>query len=247
MLTTADEANIGLLDGELKKVSAKAKALSPSPFFDAGIFDELMTALYRDSLGLTEDQVGLLHELNSSVFEELPEDLDALSPFHKFLLRREVLSRVWEGFQESLSDAQLEDWEYARKYSEAMLRYGGRFHTSVDVSERDLLRGWLGTGVDDASSKEVMESLAPIEKDYLNSAKGVLQEYAQTNEELEALPWERRAGLEERLLNLQEQFERRATPILSENQRQKLQEGEPTIIQFRYGDLYFSQAPGSLF
>jgi hypothetical protein len=242
-LTDAEIASLTALEGELLRISGRARALSPAPLFDAAIFTELTRSLFKDALGLSDEQFAAVDEANRALFESLPEDLDALTPLERFRLKQGMAGHVWDAVEGVLDDEQRQHWEPVRKYSERLFREGQLWVTGLDLERPDVqvlfqLRDAYGlTG-------EQAESVRPWVPDYIQSAREIMARYAATKEELDALAISGRRALETEFLDLQERHERQILPLLGEEQRRKALAGEPRILHFSYGNSVMGNAYG---
>ena len=66
-------------------------------------------------------------------------------------------------------------------------------------------------------------------------ARGILERYAQSNEELEALTPQRRRDLDAEFMELQESYQDRILPLLSDDQKTSLWTTQPHVLRFNYG------------
>ena len=107
--TAAEQAQLMQIMTAFMTVNGAARERSDHPFFDSVIFDELMLALFNDSLNLTAEQAEELSRVNRATIETAlgESDLAELPPLDRFRLRREVGAEVRDALGEMLGDEQL--------------------------------------------------------------------------------------------------------------------------------------------
>ena len=234
-LTDEEKAALGLLRGELMKISAKAKTLWKAPLFNEQIFSGLALALFEGSLELEPEQSKAIAELARSITEGLPEDLGELTALDKYDLRNLMAGDLWLGVEEILTAEQLERWVPIRDYSEELFRYGARLEVGVNIGPETFLNNWFGNSLSVPPASLPRGEMKPFAAAYAEESKALLERYGRTNDDLRSLSTADRVRLKQEMLELQERFQERVLPFLNEEQRTELLTREPVIVDFRFG------------
>jgi RNA polymerase sigma-70 factor (ECF subfamily) len=234
-LEPEEQSKYQLLEGELLKLSSKAKLKSKDPFFDEVIFRELVSALFRGPLSLSEKQGGELEALLDKIFTGAPENLDEKSSLERYQLRKDTVSRLEQGVEKLLDEDQRQTWQGVQNFAHMAFTYGGKLVEGTSAQPRSLLVNWwsnaLGTQMDDGA----LQAVTPISEAYLERARAALSRYGESNEALNSLTPEARATLDGEFLRLQKAFYEEVGSHLSPELRRKLYEDDPLIIRFEFG------------
>jgi RNA polymerase sigma-70 factor (ECF subfamily) len=244
--TPEDEIRLRELFGELLKISSRAKAMTPNPFFREEIFTGLVEALMKGPLQLKPEQVKQIESACHEIFEGLPENPDELPALERYKLRQEVVDKLWQSTDGILDEDQLESLKPVQSLAENIFRYGTEYRFGIDTPVFDsnmtlnVLRGY-----DLQPDQKALA--APFLESYRDSAREVLKQYAEDQDALGRLPRSERRKLAAEFLDLQIQFDRQIEPLLSEKQRQEARRKDPATLQFEYGQGVSSAGYGSSF
>ena len=89
---------------EFMKNGAAAKKISPYPLLDKNLFEELTTAMFKESLGLTDEQLTSLVKDGSNLIDELVGEVpvEELAPLDRFQIQMAISSGLQENLDRSL-------------------------------------------------------------------------------------------------------------------------------------------------
>jgi len=224
----------------------RVRSLSRFPYLDRDFYDEMLTGIAKEALGLSARQSQHLSTSVQVAFDELLGDADPadLLPLERHWLRSELSFRTHETVVELLEKDELKDgelldnWRTLRRLSEkgpAMLlgsppvkEYGLR---ATDV-EREILADWQHDySLTDLQVEAERESAA----EYARRAHETVARFGATQGEIESLTPDLRLELRRELLEMQLQEELRLVSSLNESQREAIAQKRPTIRRFGLG------------
>ncbi len=227
----ADQDRFREIFGELLKLGARAKSVTPQPIFHEGIFNELTSALFKESLELTGEQSAKLQEATRAIFETLPEDAAEKPPLARYSLRREMARQILQSVEGFLGEDQLERWGAVEEFADYVFSFGEKALFGIDGNNLLPNLRWRN-GLDEGQNQALMPAVAGYEAE----ARSVLERFGRSEGDIKNLSTEDRRKLDGEFLELQRRFEAQLLRHLSEEQKVKYQESAPMIIQFDFGN-----------
>ncbi len=235
--TAAEQAQLMQIMTAFMTVNGAARERSDHPFFDSVIFDELMLALFNDSLNLTAEQAEELSRVNRAIIETAlgESDLAELPPLDRFHLRREVGAEVRDALGEMLSDEQLARWEAMRVFTDSI--FEGPVHTreyglGINRLPQEITKQWQKTFRLEVHQLERARELA---EEYVENARETVERYGSDEESIRALSPDDSHQLETDLAEWQRRYEQGVLSLLNAEQVEAYSQSDPTIIRFNHG------------
>jgi hypothetical protein len=222
------------------------KAMGGFPYHDRTLYNEVTRPFVKEALGFSESQLDQLSGAIHASFDELLGDTDPteLLPIDSHRLKTELarfaledIARIMES-SPLQSDEALENWDAfrsCREWGESM--FSGvvptkKYGLNAPDIEKEILADWkeyyaLGDGQ--------IELVREPASDYISRAREVLAKYGESEDAITSLPPDLKEKLNADLLALQQQEEHRVGALLSDSQREAVQQQRPSIRQFDYG------------
>ena len=229
-LSSADLAKLGLLQAELQKAAALARAESPQPFFDDAILPEYLRVLLGAPLGLDEKQMDTLIDVASEAIADVR--VDESLPLELIREREQVVAKIHEQLEASLDPEQRATWESVSSAVDSLLkgpahdyRYGLKRPGTVDSVLDYWKRHYAYENLDAPTVREIAEG-------YLGEAKALLESRQAMGKRFESLDADTQRALEAEFFDLQIRAETRLLDLLSDEALDDLVGKQPARLLF---------------
>ncbi|MFN0057674.1 MAG: RNA polymerase sigma factor [Planctomycetota bacterium] len=234
-LTAADRARMSELQAEFMKLERYALTVTDLPFFDPELLQPFLLAITAQPLGLDAKQTTQLHELIAGLSAEHLENFDAANsvPAERFATRDAVLNAFQQGLEQISGESQLAALKTVSSFANSLLRGSRdelRFGAEVDKPEPLIdatMKEWSRSFKFDGEQDHTLRSHA---ENFARAALGLLKKYRDKAGGVD-LPAADQLALDQELLALQIEEERRLANQLSPAHRERLRTAVPAIFR----------------
>jgi len=237
--TDEQQAAMMALFGEFMKITTAAKEMSENPFFDKNIFADFTTAIYGDSLGLSDAQKKELTTFSRSLAAREMAGFnfkDAL-PLETYRKRDNLIRTLKDRLENQvLSPDQKKNWGKVSGFAGDILR-GNNTMAEIGISPKESSSKEISNRWKKAYgfSAEQMENVTPVATKFEKEAAALLKQYGQYKEKPEPLNPADKISMLNDFYDLQAQMEKQFGHLMTPKQRKQLPRRDPTIFRFNYG------------
>jgi RNA polymerase sigma-70 factor, ECF subfamily len=240
-MTPEDQELLMKIYAEYLRVSIKARAQTPQPFFDEKVLPDFVVALFGKALGLTKDQEDDLRRasLTSLANARAALAVDTAMPLELLEARHRIAVDVMRAVGDNTTPSAKERLASLRSFADAFLQGSHREmrigvsseRSGLSVADRVLAR-WKDTYELQPHQEERMR---PIAERYVRDATDLLERRGSGTDSADDSVATRK-DMDFEMLALQVACEREMTPMLSAEQRDAARKRGPSVVALQPGD-----------
>lgn len=236
-------SKLGYLLHQIMSYGLKLRSEVDYPLLDRDIFNRFFSALLKDPLGLSEDQLKQLAESHETLFDDVlgPIDPATLFPLERYRLKCRLVDLNQVAIEGILDENQLKKWNLLARVSEDTLpmMFGTtpfqRYGLQASGIEQEIVKNWQKYFPMSSFTPGQKEAVEQIASDYVKEARGIIEQYGINDDAIKSLSPEFTEKMNDNLLDLQERTEAQFLPLFAEKQIDDLRQRKWIFVhRFNY-------------